>query len=167
MTCVYVLYDEKGECLYVGSTIDTQSRFYRHRYIHLAARIDKFPCEASDRRVKEQEMIDKLNPRLNKNRAVCEEPSKKSYKRPSPFVKMECNPEEGEGEFCAADVIEMIDEKLAIMGTQKEVANSLGISAQHLCDILLGKRELGPKVLKGLGIERVVTYRVIRKDVSA
>lgn len=50
--------------------------------------------------------------------------------------------------------------------TQKEAAAELGISAQHLCDILLGKRELGPKVLKGLGIERVVIYRVIRKDVK-
>ena len=43
--------------------------------------------------------------------------------------------------------------------TQKEVAAEIGVSPQYLNDALSGYRDIGPKMLDGLGLERVVTYR--------
>jgi len=45
------------------------------------------------------------------------------------------------------------------LSTQAAVARELGISPAHLSDLLRGNRSPGPKVLKKLGIERVVEYR--------
>ena len=42
---------------------------------------------------------------------------------------------------------------------QKQIADELGISPQYLNDMLQGRREAGPKVLKALGLVEVVTYR--------
>ena len=48
--------------------------------------------------------------------------------------------------------------------TQAALASELGISVTHLCDILNGRRAVGPIVLKALGLERVVTFRPISSD---
>lgn len=46
-----------------------------------------------------------------------------------------------------------------------ELGVEIGVSPAYLCDILNGRRELGPKVLRYLGltkaVKRVVTYRRI------
>ena len=42
--------------------------------------------------------------------------------------------------------------------SQTTVADELGVSKQYLCDVLAGRRELGPKILTGLGLYRIVTY---------
>ena len=45
--------------------------------------------------------------------------------------------------------------------TQSALAEELGISLGHLNDILCGRRAIGPKVMKALGLERVVTFREV------
>jgi transcriptional regulator with XRE-family HTH domain len=42
--------------------------------------------------------------------------------------------------------------------SQVDVAKQLGISTQYLSDILHDRRQLGKKILDGMGLERVVTY---------
>jgi plasmid maintenance system antidote protein VapI len=48
--------------------------------------------------------------------------------------------------------------------TQTALAEELGISVGHLNDILMGRRAIGPQVLKALGLERVVSYRKTRGE---
>ena len=43
--------------------------------------------------------------------------------------------------------------------SQRELAASLEISEAYLSDILAGRRDIGPKILEKLGLERVATYR--------
>jgi len=44
-------------------------------------------------------------------------------------------------------------------GSQKALAQEWGISEQYLSDILKGRREPGNKVLKQLGLVKMVVYR--------
>ena len=48
-------------------------------------------------------------------------------------------------------------------GSQKLAAAQMGISQQHLCDVLAGRRELGDGVLSRLGYRRVVRFEPIRR----
>lgn len=43
--------------------------------------------------------------------------------------------------------------------SQKSLANELGVSEAYLSDVINGRRDAGDKLLKPLGIERVVTYK--------
>lgn len=43
--------------------------------------------------------------------------------------------------------------------TKVRLAVKLGVSAQYLNDVMAGKREPGDLLLKGMGLERVVSYR--------
>jgi transcriptional regulator with XRE-family HTH domain len=43
-------------------------------------------------------------------------------------------------------------------GSQRNLAKRLGVSAPFIGDVLLGKREPAPKMLKALGLRRVVTF---------
>lgn len=43
--------------------------------------------------------------------------------------------------------------------TQKDVAKTLGVSQAYLCDVLAGKRGVGPRVLKALGYDITPRYR--------
>lgn len=47
--------------------------------------------------------------------------------------------------------------------SQKALAAELGITPSYLCDVLQGRREPGPQVLRALGLERVISYREIRE----
>lgn len=53
--------------------------------------------------------------------------------------------------------------------TQAALAEELGISIGHLADMLSGRRAVGPKVLKELGLERItrVAYRELPDDQTA
>jgi hypothetical protein len=46
--------------------------------------------------------------------------------------------------------------------SQAEAASQLGITQGYLSDILNGRRAIGPKVLKALGLKKVVEYREIQ-----
>lgn len=49
--------------------------------------------------------------------------------------------------------------RLCAESTQRQVALDLDISEQYLCDVLKGRRHPGPKLLKGLGISRKISYQ--------
>lgn len=44
-------------------------------------------------------------------------------------------------------------------GTQKDLADKLGVSQPFLCQVINRKREPGKDLLDAIGAERVVTYR--------
>jgi hypothetical protein len=47
------------------------------------------------------------------------------------------------------------------VGGRKYFAAKVGVSQQYICDVLLGRKEPGKKILQALGLERVVTYRLV------
>lgn len=57
----------------------------------------------------------------------------------------------------ADDVRRMVADKLIGM-TQRDVAESMGVSASYLNDYLHFRREPGPKILLALGLRVVVGY---------
>ncbi len=64
------------------------------------------------------------------------------------------------------DVRERLRAAIDAAGSQQEFARRMGISAQYINDVVRGRREPGQKILDALGIERVVSYRDIRRDDS-
>lgn len=59
----------------------------------------------------------------------------------------------------------MTEEELVTMlchridqSSQKDVARGLGISPQYLCDIIHYRRAPGVKVLKALGLRKIILY---------
>lgn len=48
--------------------------------------------------------------------------------------------------------------------SKTKAAAALGISAQYLHDVMQGRREPGPKLLRALGVERVPHYKESRAD---
>lgn len=57
------------------------------------------------------------------------------------------------------DIAEELRRRVAEVGTQKILADQLGVSQPFLCQVINGQREPGPVLLDALGIEKVVTYR--------
>lgn len=53
----------------------------------------------------------------------------------------------------------MLEIAISVAGSQKGFAAEAGISEQYLSDVLNGRREIGNKLLKWFGMERVVFYR--------
>ena len=54
-------------------------------------------------------------------------------------------------------LIQML-QKIQGKRTQKEFAESLGVSQQYICDLYAGKRQIGDKVLRALGMTREWSY---------
>ena len=67
---VYVLYGENDECLYVGSSVNMKARCRFHPYGALAKRIEYNPCSLRELGPLEQKTIDRLKPKLNRNKKV-------------------------------------------------------------------------------------------------
>lgn len=57
------------------------------------------------------------------------------------------------------DPIEILKKKVAQAGSQKNAATELGISAAYLSDLINGRRGIGDKMLKMLGL-RIVYERI-------
>ena len=57
------------------------------------------------------------------------------------------------------DVNKLFKSYVETAGSQASAARQLGVSAQHVADILRGRREPGPRVLDALGIERTIEFR--------
>lgn len=58
----------------------------------------------------------------------------------------------------SVDVRTMILKHSQEAGSQSSYAKSIGVSSSYLSDILKGKREPGHKILKALGLVRIVEY---------
>ena len=56
------------------------------------------------------------------------------------------------------ELVKLLQRKVQRAGTQAALAEELGVTAVYLGDVLLGKREPGPKLLNALGFRRVITY---------
>lgn len=61
-------------------------------------------------------------------------------------------------ELTQAEVIELLRQRVAQRGSQVAVAAEAGVSAQHISDVLLGRREIGRAILALLGVQRVIRY---------
>ena len=57
------------------------------------------------------------------------------------------------------DLLNILSEKVVRTGTQRAVADELGISAVYLGDVLRGRRKVGKKLALRLGFERVVAFK--------
>lgn len=44
-------------------------------------------------------------------------------------------------------------------GTWRKLAPRFGVTPQYLCDLVLGRRSPGPKILKALNLKRYVIYK--------
>ena len=65
--CIYYLIDARNEVVYVGQTLNLQSRLREHKVAGLEfVRFRFFQCEESDLDRLQQGAIDRLNPVLNK-----------------------------------------------------------------------------------------------------
>lgn len=49
------------------------------------------------------------------------------------------------------------------LGSQRALAKELGVGEPYLSDVIHGRRDPGPKILKALGLERVVSYRATKR----
>lgn len=56
-------------------------------------------------------------------------------------------------------LVKMLEKRVKSAGSAYKVAAALDITDSHLSDVLSGRRDPGPSMLKALKLERVVTYR--------
>lgn len=69
--CIYYLIDSRNEVVYIGQTLNLQSRLREHKIAGLEfVRFRFFQCEACDLDRLQQAAIDRLNPVLNKPQKV-------------------------------------------------------------------------------------------------
>lgn len=61
------------------------------------------------------------------------------------------------------DPIDEIRRRIAIAGSQRKFAREIGISDAYLCDLLKGNRVPSERILRAIGMEKVVEYR-LRED---
>lgn len=68
-------------------------------------------------------------------------------------------------ELTDSAVLNLLREKVEIVGSMRKVAAQSDLSVGYISDVLLGRRAIGPKLAGWLGLERevtkttVVTYR--------
>lgn len=58
-------------------------------------------------------------------------------------------------------VIGMVQIAIKVDGSQKAFAKRVGLSESYLSDVLNKRRDISPRILKFLGLERVISYRRI------
>ena len=56
------------------------------------------------------------------------------------------------------DVLALLRKEADAVGSQKELAAKLGVTAQYVSDVLNGRREPGEAILKPLGLRKVISY---------
>jgi DNA-binding transcriptional regulator YdaS (Cro superfamily) len=60
------------------------------------------------------------------------------------------------------ELVEAMNKAANRLGSQKALAEKLGVSAAHINDVLKGRREPGRKILTALGLRKITSYE--RKD---
>lgn len=56
------------------------------------------------------------------------------------------------------DVVMILKRETDKAGSQKAYAAAIGVSAQYLSEVLAGTRAPGEKILKALGLRKIVVY---------
>lgn len=60
--------------------------------------------------------------------------------------------------YTLSQVVELLEEMLVECGSQKALADKLGISQQHLNDVLSGRRLPVARLLRAVGLQKVTLY---------
>lgn len=63
-----------------------------------------------------------------------------------------------------AEVYILLNNAVHAAGTQKAFAERAGITATYLHDVLNGRRDPGPKILKALSLRKVTRYERIKTE---
>jgi DNA-binding transcriptional regulator YdaS (Cro superfamily) len=58
-------------------------------------------------------------------------------------------------------VLKLVRIGIEVEGSQKAYAKRVGLSESYLSDVLNRRRDISPRILKHLGLERVTYYRRI------
>lgn len=61
------------------------------------------------------------------------------------------------------EVLTLLRAEISAAGTARDWAEKHGVSAPYISDVLNRHRAPGTKILEALGLERVVTYRKVRR----
>lgn len=59
-----------------------------------------------------------------------------------------------------SQVLELIKQRANEAGSQKALAETLGVSAPYLSDVINGRREPSENLLSRLGIRRIVEFEI-------
>lgn len=59
-------------------------------------------------------------------------------------------------------VLDMLREAIAQVGSQYQWATKYKLSPQYVSDVLRGRRNMGPAILKALGVEAITQYRSLK-----
>lgn len=70
--------------------------------------------------------------------------------------------ESGAITFSAGQLLAILRARTRKLGSQADLARELGVSTGYLNDVLQGRAEAGDKILRPLGLERVVAYRRVK-----
>jgi DNA-binding transcriptional regulator YdaS (Cro superfamily) len=62
--------------------------------------------------------------------------------------------------FTASDVRRLLRRACIDAGKQEAVAALCGVSGAYISQVMLGKKPPGPSIARGLGLERVVAWRL-------
>ena len=62
-----------------------------------------------------------------------------------------------------AEVIELLQKQIARAGSQNAYAREIGVSQPYLNDVMNGRREPGPAILRALGLEGVLMFEKKKK----
>lgn len=57
------------------------------------------------------------------------------------------------------EIAEALRDRINYRTTQTDLAKELGISRSYLCELLLGRKKVGPEVLRKLGYDPTPYYR--------
>lgn len=58
----------------------------------------------------------------------------------------------------AKDVLRKLQARMEEVGSQKALADEIGVSQPYLSDVLKGKRDPGPSILSHLGLKKSAVY---------
>jgi hypothetical protein len=61
-------------------------------------------------------------------------------------------------------VIDLVRAEVEKAGSYRALGAKWGVTPSYLCDLLQGRRAPGPKLLRPLGLERVVTVEYRKKE---
>lgn len=56
------------------------------------------------------------------------------------------------------EFIAYLKEQVKLIGSHRKAAEAWGISANYIADLLQGRRDPSPAILKSLGLKKVVEY---------